>query len=848
MLRVVLKGLLTHKRRLVGTVLAIFLGVSFLTGTLVLNDTLGSNFDDLFQSANAGTDAVVRAASTVSADRRGPGIQQRGQVDGRLVGRIRAVPGVAAAEPSVLGYGQLVGADGKAVGGNGPPRQAGNWIADPALTPYRLVEGRAPAAAGEVVVNRGAAKDGGLRLGDSTTVQTPEPIRVRIVGIATWNGADGFGRSTFVAFGLTDAQRYVAKRPGQLSSILIRAAAGVSEEDLVGRLRPLLPPSTEALTGAALTRETTDDLAGGFLTFFKAFLLVFAGVALLVATFSIINTFSILVAQRSRESALLRALGATRRQVLGAVLVEAALVGAVASGAGLLGGLGIASLLKALFNGVGFALPDTGLLLSARTVLVSCLVGVLVTLLAGIAPAITASRVPPLAALRVVAAGRTGGSARRAIAGAVLTLAGGGLVVAAVLGSGGGTLTRAGIGAVLTTAGVVVLGPSVARSASRLLGAPLPALRGTTGALARGNAMRNPCRTAATASALMVGVGVVTLFTVLGASIRASTDAGVRQSFGGDLAITGSGFGAGFSPKLAGDVRRLPEVRAAAGVANAAVQVDGAGTAVSVSDPDQLDQVFDLDVGTGSLAGLGEHQFAVAAPTAAEHGWRVGSTVRIGYPDGVVEPMTVGAVYSARTVVGDYLLPRAGWTAHATQDIDATVLVGLRPGVDLAAGRAAVERVAAGYGGPTVRDRAEWADALSTGVDTMLAVVYALLALAVLIALMGIANTLSLSIHERSRELGVLRALGLTRRQLRSMVRWESVLIAVFGTVGGLGLGVFLGWAMVRAASADIGSFAAPLTRLLVVLAVGAGVGVLAAARPARRAARLDVLAAIATD
>jgi putative ABC transport system permease protein len=848
MFRVIRKGLLAHKRRLTGTVLAIFLGVGFLSGTLVLGDTLGSNFDDLFQSANAGTDAVIRGASTVSVATRGPDIQERGLVDGRLLDRVRTVPGVAAAEPSVLGYGQLIGTDGAAVGGNGPPRQAGNWIDDPDLTPYRLVEGWPPAGPGEVVINRGAARDGSLRVGDSTTVQTPEPVRVRVVGIATWNSADGFGRSTFVAFGLADAQRYVTKRPGQLTSVLVRAGPNVSEVDLVNRLRPLLPPGTESLTGAELVQETTDSVSGGFLAFFKAFLLVFAGVALLVATFSIVNTFSILVAQRSRESALLRALGATRRQVLGSVLAEAAVVGTVASGAGLLGGLGIASLLKALFNGVGFALPDTGLVLTTRTILVSLAVGVLVTLLAGIAPAVAASRVPPLAALRTVAVGRTGSSRRRAVAGTVLTLAGGTLAVAAVAGSGSGALTSAGIGAVLTTAGIVVLGPSVARPVSRLLGAPLPALRGTTGALARGNAMRNPRRTASTASALLVGVGVVTLFTVLGASIRASTDASVRQSFGGDLAVTAPGFGAGFSPRLADDVRRLPEVQAAAGLARAGVQMDGTGTAVTVSDPDQLGQVFDLDVGAGSLGALGRHGFAVNATTATEHGWQLGSTARIGFPDGSVEPMTVGAVYSARTVVGDYLLPRAAWTAHATVDIDTTVLVGLRPGVDLVAGRAAVQRVAGGYGSPTVRDRAQWADALSTGVNTMLTIVYALLALAVLIALMGIANTLSLSIHERTRELGVLRALGLTRRQLRSIVRWESVLIAVFGTLGGLGLGVFLGWALVNAAAANIGSFAAPPARLLVVLGVGAAVGVLAAARPARRAARLDVLAAIATD
>jgi putative ABC transport system permease protein len=380
------------------------------------------------------------------------------------------------------------------------------------------------------------------------------------------------------------------------------------------------------------------------------------------------------------------------------------------------------------------------------------------------------------------------------------------------------------------------------------LGAPLPALRGVPGTLARANAMRNPRRTSATAAALMVGVAVVTLFTVLAASIRASTDASVRQSFGGDLAITSANFVGDLSPRLADDVGRLPEVAAAAGLATTAVLVDGTGTAVSVSDPGRLAAVLDLDVRDGSVAGLGDRRLAVADQTATDHGWRLGSEVRIGYPDGTTDRLTVGAVYRARTVVGNYLLPRAAWAPHATQDIDSMVLIGLRDGVDLAAGRTAVERVAAAYGNPSVRDRSELADTLSSGVDTALGIIYALLALAVLIALMGIANTLALSIHERTRELGVLRAIGLTRRQLRGMVRWESVLIAVFGTIGGLGLGVFLGWAMVRAAGADIGTFAAAPIRLVVVLAIGAAVGVLAAVRPTRRAARLDVLAAIATE
>jgi len=851
MLAVSLKSLLARKRRLIGTMLAVFLGVAFLTGTLVLSDTLRANFDTLFASASAGTDAVVRNATEVQADPgRGPVTRERGLIPASVVDTVRGVDGVAAVAAQVQGDGQLIGKDGKAIGGNGPPRTAANWVDDPDLTAYRLVDGRAPAADDEVVVNRGAAEAGGLHVGDTATVQTPEPIRVRIVGIATWGSADGFGKSTYTAFTLTGAQRYELRKPGQLSSIAVKAAPGVSQQQLVDRIRPLLPRGVEALTGAQLTDETTKDVTGQFLDVFRTFLLVFAGVALLVATFSIHNTFTIVVAQRTRESALLRALGAARSQVLGSVLVEAAAVGLLASAAGLLGGLGIAALLRTVFTAFGFALPASGLILTGTTAAVSILVGMLVTLLAGVVPAIKASRVPPLAALREVAVDRTGASVPRAVAGVVLVAGGGLTVLTAVTGGGQGTLVRAGLGAALSLLGVVLVGPAVARTASRVIGAPLPRLRGVTGSLARENAMRNPRRTSGTAAALMVGVGVVTLFTVFAASLKVSLDRSVATSFGGDLAVTGDSFGrTGFSPQLATDVGRLPEVRVATGLARAAVTVDGAGTQVSAADPKWLADVLDLDVRQGSVGDLTDTQLAVASAAADEKGWTVGSQVPVRYADGTSARLTVRAVYHATGVAGDYLLPRAAWAPHAVQDADAMVFVALRPGVDPAAGRAAVERAVAPYGAPAVRDRAEFAASFSQGVDTMLGIVYVLLALAILIALLGIANTLSLSVHERTRELGLLRAVGQTRAQLRSMVRWESVIVALYGTVGGLGLGAFLGWALVRAASTeDVGAFSAPAGRLVAVLLAGALAGVVAGIRPARRAARLDVLAAIATE
>ncbi len=834
MFNVTLKGLRAHKRRLLGTFLAVFLGIAFLSGTLVLGDTLRANFGTLFAGANAGTDALVRSASTIEADGgRGPDVEGRSLVPAALADRLRAVEGVAAAEPSIQGYGQIIGADGQPVGGNGPPRLAGNWITDTELNPYKLVEGRAPAAPEEVVLNRGAAEAGRLKVGDTTVVQTPEPVTVTIVGVATFGTEDGLGAVTFTAFTLQGAETHVTKKPGLASAIVLRSEDGVNQQTLAERVRPQAGDGMEVLTGAQVTAETRDDIGRQFLDMFTTFLTGFAGVALLVASFSIYNTFSILVAQRSRESALLRALGAARAQLVVAVVAEAVLVGLVASAAGMLGGVGIAGLLKGLFDSFGFSLPAGGLVFDAGTALTCMVVGTVVTLVAGAFPAIKASRVAPVAAIRANAVEPTRPSRVRAVAGGALTAAGAALVVA------GGDLAVAGLGAALTMVGVVVFGPVAARPAAAVAGWPLARARGVTGGLARQNAMRNPRRTSGTAAALMVGVGVVTLFTVFAASIRTSLDETVSRSFGGELVVSAGSFGGGgLDPALAPTLAALPEVRTAVGLGQGVIEVDGRGRRVTVADVAALSDVLDLDVQDGILAAS---QLAVSEDT----GWAVGASVPVRFTDGAMETFTVGAVYESAAVAGDYLLSRAAWAPHAGQDVDSQVLVGLKAGVGLASGKAAVAAIAAGA---DVLDRDEYVASAAQGVDMMLGIVYVLLFLAIVIALMGIANTLSLAIHERTRELGLLRAVGQSRRQLRSMVRWESVIIALFGTAGGLALGVFLGWALVRAASAaGFATFTAPAGQLAVVLVAGPVAGVLAGLGPARRAAKLDLLIAIAT-
>ena len=848
--RLSVSSLRAHKRRFAGTFLAVFLGVAFLAGTLVMGDTLRAGFDTMFGNAASGTDAVVRSADAITTPGESEGVRQPVPVD--LLKTVDKVDGVAAAAPNIQGAGQLVGANGEPIGGQGPPTLAGNWITDRELNAYRLADGRAPAKSGEVVIDRGTAERGDLKLGDTTTLRTPDPVKVTVVGLATFGGEDGMAQVTFTGMTRADAEKYLTARPGEAASIQVRAGPGVSQQELVDRLTPVLPKGVEAITGQESAEENTEMISSQFLSLFTTFLLVFSGVALLVATFSIHNTFAIVVAQRTRENALLRALGASRRQVTVTTLVEASAVAVIASAAGLAGGIGVAAGLQELFPAIGFPFPEGDLVISALSMALPLAVGIVVCLGSALLPAVRAGRTAPLAALRETAVDTSGASRVRAVTGLGLAALAVAVTLTGVLMSP--SLWLAGSGAVLALASFVVLGPVASTSAVRVLGGPLDRLRGVTGGLARRNALRSPRRTAATAGALMIGVAVVSLFTVFGASLKATMDQTVSRSFAGDVAVSTPSFGAGGSgltPRLAPAIQRLPEVDTAVGLGRGVAEVDGEGRALTVTDPLALERTFDLGRIDGTLRSLGTDGIAITRGEADKQGLGTGDKTRLTFTDGKTETFTVRAVYGRSELAGDYVITRAAWAPHRTQDSDTLVAVSFKDGVSADTGTAAVEKVAARYGDPEVQTRDEYAQSAAGGIDMMLTLVYALLALAVLIALLGIANTLTLAIHERTRELGLLRAVGQTRAQLRAMVRWESVLVAAFGTVGGLALGGFLGWVLVKAsdgASDSAFAFAMPPLQLAVVALVGLAAGALAGLRPARRAARLDVLRAIATE
>jgi putative ABC transport system permease protein len=831
-------SLWARRRRLLSTATGVVLGVAFLVGTIVLGDTIAANFDNLFSETAQGTDVVVRSESPLEASfEADPG---RRPLDEALIDAVASVDGVDVAEGQIVGYGQLLGADGDPIGGNGPPRLAGNWITTPELNPYQLAEGRAPEAADEVVINRGAAEAGDLSVGDRTVVQLPAPVEVTVVGISTFGDADGFGETTWTAFPFDAAQQHVMRQPGTVSSIVVRAEDGQDAEDLSARIAAILPNGVEAITGDELVDERLDSLE--FLGVIRVFLVAFAVVALFVAVLSIKNAFSITVAQRTREIALLRAIGASRRQVRRMVIVEALIIGVIASLIGVAVGVGVGALLKGVFAGFGLALPTGGLTLERPPFVIGITVGVLATLLAARAPARRAGRVAPIEALRASAGDGLPVTRGRLIGAIGVLVLGLGLSIAGAVGA----VALVGVGAVAMVVGSLLLAPAVLPPFARVVGAALGRARGVNGTLAEQNAQRQPRRTASTATALLIGVAVVTMFTVIASSTASTVEGDVSDGFGNaDLAIATPVFGGGvLSPDVMADLDGVSDVDEAVGVARGTVVIAGDETEVTATDTRLAGDILDLSVRDGSLD-IGPDELVVNDTRADEEGWTVGSAVDITFLDGSTVPMTVAAVIDDTDVLTGIVLPIATWFERAPQPAYANVFMTLVDGVGLDDGRAAITDIARRYTGD-VQDRDEFARAAAAGLDMLLGLVYVMLALAIVISLLGIANTLAMAVHERLHEIGLLRAVGQTRRQTRSVLRLEALIVASFGTTLGLLLGAALGGLLYTAIADGDGSVVVQWPSLAIILAVGMGAGVLAAWRPARRAARLDVLDAIA--
>jgi putative ABC transport system permease protein len=850
MLLTAIRNLWAHKLRFAASVLSIMLGVALTAGTLTLTATMRQTYDNLFANVFQGTDAVVRATAAFEGPAQSTGAQ-RGRIPAALLPKIAAIPGVAAADGSINGYARIIGKDGKALGNPqaGPPAIGGNWSTNSQLNQFHLVDGRAPKAAHEVVIDRKSARDGHLAVGDYTTVlMQAGPQRVHVVGVARYGTADSPGGATIVAFPTAEAQALLGA-PGEFDTINVVAAHGLSQQQMVDRIAPYLPRGTEVVTGAKITAETQDALHKAF-SYFNTFLYIFAIVAVLVGAFMIFNTFSITVAQRTRENGLLRALGATRRQVLVAVLVEALVIGLLASAVGVVAGLGVAIGLKALISMIGVDIPTQGMVFSSSTILISLFVGVAITALAALSPARKAGKVAPIAAMQSGVVGSTGYGSRQRIYVGSAVLAGG--VAALLLGLFGGVASPmlvVGAGALLVFFGVSILGRTIALPLSRAIGWPLPRLRGLTGTLARENAMRNPKRTAASASALMIGVGLVGFITIFVASTKASINTAIDHSFVGDVVVdSGGGMMGGVDPGLARRVATLPQVAGATGLRAGVAQIDGKAVLVQAADPASMANTIKLDIVQGDLSKLDASGIAVWKSVADDKGWKVGQTIPAVFAQTGHRTLHLAAVYGENTV-GNYFLGTKAYDANFASRLDMKVFVTAAAGVSTADLRHAVETVTKQYPGVSIMDRTEYKVNQAAQFNQLLSMVYVLLGLAVLIALLGIANTLALSIAERTREVGLLRAVGMTRSQLRSTIRWEAVIIALQGTLLGLLIGTFFGWALTRAMrDQGVTVFAYPWASLAVVVVIAAIAGALAAVQPSRHAAKLDVLRAVVTE
>jgi putative ABC transport system permease protein len=831
--KITIRNLVAHKVRLALTALAVILGVAFVAGTLVFTDTMGRRFDALFAGTGKGVAVQVRAKKVVEpADG-----SDTPTVPASLVGPISRVPGVGRVHGEVSEFTALVGENGEVVGGSGPPQLGIDW--DPGDEDHPVKAGRGPARAGEVAVDEKAARKAGLEVGDRTRVLIQGPPQdVTVVGIV--DSGDLLG-ATVVAFDQATAQRLLLA-PGRFTDITIAAKSGVAETALRDRVAQVLPsPSYEAITGTTMREDDKSDVAR-ILSFIRTFLLVFAVISVFVGAFIIFNTFSMLVAQRSRELALLRAVGASRKQVTRAVLGEAAGVGVVGSTLGLAAGAGLALLLQVLFRAAGADLGG-GLVFTYKPVVWSYAVGVAVTVMAAYLPARRAAKIPPVAAMRDDVAMPHRSLRVRLVVGSMVTVAG---AVLSGFGLGGGPLATLGAGAALVFVGVAMLAPVISRPVVRVLGAAYPRLFRTPGRLATQNAQRNPRRTAATASALMIGLALVSAVNVMSSSAKASVSAQVDKAFAADYMVTP--VSPGFDPQQPAEaVRAVPGVQLVTSAYQGRFKVGARQHSFLATErPADLVRAARLSLRAGSTD-LGRDGLLVDEPTAASGRLRVGSAVTARFADGATERLRVAGVYAENPLLGARILALPVVRAHNPHPAGLGMMI--NTGRADTATRSAVERALSGYPNLQVQDRSDVKRSAQQSIDQFVTLLTVLLALSIIIATLGIVNTLALSVIERTREIGLLRAVGTSRRQTRRMIRLESVVIAVFGGLLGIAIGVLFGIAVQQAVSdKGLDVLSVPVPTLAAYVVLSALIGVLAAAWPAWRASRLDVLKAIAVE
>lgn len=843
--RITLRGLIARRARIVLTVFSIVIGVSFVSGAFILTDSFRKAFDDLFAELDRGIDLRVRGDAAFGGGGGGS------PVPAELADRIAQLPGVFAVEPSLDAPAVVLDADGEPVASRGGPQLGVSWTGSSEIGGRVLRSGRAPAGIDEVGLDETTAERIGAQLGDQVRIAVDDGVReFTLVGTGGLGDVDSSigSRATIAIFDPVTAQEVLGSS-GLYDAIDVAVNEG-SADDVARTIEAFLPAGAEVVSGEQVARESSERI-GGTVDLLRWVLLGFALIALFVSAFLINNTFRIIVGQRLRELALFRAIGASGSQVRSMIIGESIAIAALSTVLGLFGGVGVAELLTAVFNAGGAGFPRAGTVIATRTIVVAVLVGVGVTMAATISPALMAGRVAPVDAMRPVTTPTRHGGLRRTVLGALLITVG---VVVYWIGvfrkpgelSAVATLIAAGGGLVLV--GVALLAAGVAAPISRALGRPIRAALRMPGRLAQENAARSPRRTATTASALMIGMALVSGVGVVGASLSRSLSEQLGQSITADLFFTRSGF-EGFSPSLVERLDELPEIEAISAFRSGNFQIDGDSRSVGAVDGDAFAEIVDLDLQAGGFAELADDGVLVHVDPASDFDLSVGDTLEVQWRSGLRQALTVVGVFADATATNTNWIVAIDVyeAANPAARLDAFAGAKLVDGIDLARARAAIDAVLEDFPQVQVQDQAEFRRTQEDQLQQLLRLVYGLLAFAVLIAVLGITNTLALAVFERTHEFGLLRAVGATRRQLQLAVFGESLIVAAFGTTLGLAVGVPLGVLGARGMkSVGVTSVAFPLGTIVSVIGATLVAGIVAAIWPARRAARLDVLAAIA--
>jgi putative ABC transport system permease protein len=847
-IKIAWRSLTAHKLRTFLTTLAILLGVAMISGTYVLTDQIDKGFQEIFTNAYKGIDVTVTRKASFS------GATVTSTVSGlpdTLVTEVKGVDGVSTAVGYVAGSG-AVAVNGKVVGTGGSPTLFFSYSPGmEQLQPNTFVQGTPPARSGEVAIIQKLAKDSHLRVGSKIQVITPTGSRPATVsGVFTFAAQSSLGGSLLIDTTLPDAQAWFGL-PGQVSEIDIKGVAGVSPDTLAGRLRAVMPSGVEVKTGAQAATDQTkqvSDLIGGFI---KPFLLTAGGISVLVGAFIIFNAFSMTVAQRRREFAMVRALGASRRQVLVSITVEAFAMGVLASLLGLLAGLGISAGAVWLFRAAKIDIPHSGLVLEPRTIAVALAVGIIVTLLSAVIPAARATRVPPVAALQEGAVLPPSRFSRFAPLAAIAIAVFGTLFIAGGMFGPGGTTQRLGtiaLGAVLVFVAVAMVSRYLIRPIASALGWPLQKISPVSGRLARDNSVRNPGRTAATASALMIGVGVVVFVAVFAQGLKSSFVDGIDREVRADYIVQGKNY-LSLPSDVTAKLQGVSGVQSAAGLDIAQVQVDKKLASIMAVDPAIFGPLWHFDwLGGGNdalLQRLGTSGALIEQQTAATLKLRKGQTFTVTTVDGKKANLTVAGEFKDPMLLDGILIGSSAYASIFPQQSLYMVFVKSDPGTANAQQLAALKTVLADVPTANVQTVAEYKDSVVKQVTLLLNMVYILLAMSVIISLFGIVNTLVLAVYERTREIGLLRAIGTSRRQVRATVRYESVITSIIGAIMGIVMGIVFAWVVTTRFAGQGITFSIPGGQLVVFLILAVVVGVIAAILPARRAAKIDILEAL---